>query len=157
MENAQQEKDGFHDEMRNIIEEARVILPGVQALFGFQTIAVFNDRFAELPSYATLCHLIGLGMVIVAVALVMTPAVYYRVVGPRFVSRRMVTRSSWLIRSALAPLACGLALDMFTVIYVATGNLAASIAGALATFLFLSSLWFVFPWFERHQQRQKQV
>jgi hypothetical protein len=157
MDNALQEKNGFHDEMRNIIEEARVILPGVQALFGFQTIAVFNDRFANLPSYATLCHLIGLGMVIVAVALVMTPAVYYRVVGPRFVSRRMVKRSSWLIRSALAPLACGLALDMFTVIYVATGNLPASISGALATFLFLSSLWFVFPWFERRQQRRNQV
>jgi hypothetical protein len=28
------------DEMRNIIEEARVIPPGVQALFGFQTIVV---------------------------------------------------------------------------------------------------------------------
>ncbi|MFB9245843.1 DUF6328 family protein [Massilia antarctica] len=76
------EHNGLHEEMRNIIEEARVILPGVQALFGFQTIAVFNDRFAGLPSYATLCHLVGLGMVIIAVALVMTPAVYYRVVGP---------------------------------------------------------------------------
>ncbi|HEY0062582.1 MAG TPA: DUF6328 family protein [Telluria sp.] len=143
--------------MRNIIEEARVILPGVQALFGFQTIAVFNDRFAELPSYATLCHLIGLGMVIFAVALVMTPAVYYRVVGPRFVSRRMVKRSSLLIRSALAPLAVGIALDMFTVIYVATGYLWASIGGALLTVLLLSSLWFVFPWMERRHQRQNQV
>lgn len=157
MENAQHEQDGLHEEMRNIIEEARVILPGVQALFGFQTIAVFNDRFANLPSYATLCHLTGLGMVIVAVALVMTPAVYYRVVGPRYVSRRMVRRSSWLIRSALAPLACGLALDMFTVIYVVTGKLPASMVGACATFLFLCSLWFVFPWLERRLQRQNQV
>jgi hypothetical protein len=155
MENSQQEQDGFHEEMRNIIEEARVILPGVQALFGFQTIAVFNDRFADLPNYATLCHLIGLGMVIIAVALVMTPAIYYRVVGPKFVSKRMCKRSSWLIRSALAPLACGLAL--FTVIYVATNELEASIAGALATFLFLSGLWFAFPWNERRKCRHHQV
>lgn len=143
--------------MRNIIEEARVILPGVQALFGFQTIAVFNDRFADLPDYAILCHLAGLGMVIIAVALVMTPAIYYRVVGPKFVSKRMTKRSSWLIRSALAPLASGLALDMFTVIYVATSNLQASIGGALATFLFLSGLWFAFPWNERRKCRQQQV
>ncbi|CUI05922.1 DUF6328 family protein [Massilia antarctica] len=111
------ERNGLHEEMRNIVEEARVILPGVQALFGFQTIAVFNARFAGLPSYATLCHLVGLGMVIIAVALVMTPAVYYRVAGPANVSHRMVARSSWLLRCALAPLACGLALDMFTVIF----------------------------------------
>ncbi|SHH73616.1 DUF6328 family protein [Massilia sp. CF038] len=155
--NEQNEQNGFREEMRNIIEEARVILPGVQALFGFQTIAVFNDRFADLPSFATLCHLIGLGMVIVAVALVMTPAVYYRVVGPKYVSHRMVKRSSWMIRSALAPLALGLALDMFTVIYVATDRVSASIAGALLTFAFLSFLWFVFPWTERRQQRQNQV
>ncbi len=143
------QQNGLHEEMRNIIEEARVILPGVQALFGFQTIAVFSERFVELPSYATLCHLIGLGMVIIAVALVMTPAVYYRVVGPENVSRRMIKRSSWLIRCALAPLACGLALDMFTVIYISTENLAVSVTGASATFLFLSGLWFAFPWHER--------
>lgn len=157
MEKTRIEHNDFHEEMRNIIEEARVILPGVQALFGFQTIAVFSDRFSDLPSYATLCHLIGLGMVILAVALVMTPAVYYRVVGPAYVSRKMIKRSSWLIRSALAPLACGLALDMFTVIYVATSALQTSVLGALATFLVLSSLWFVFPWIERRRCRRIQV
>jgi uncharacterized membrane protein YidH (DUF202 family) len=153
----QTEHDHFHEEMRNIIEEARVILPGVQALFGFQTIAAFSDRFADLPSYAVICHLVGLGMVILAVALVMTPAVYYRVVGPQYVSRIMIKRSSWLIRLALAPLACGLALDMFTVIYVATSGLQPSVLGALATFIVLSSLWFIFPWLERRRCRRMQV
>lgn len=157
MNTKQQEPVDLDGEMRNIIEEARVILPGVQALFGFQTIAVFNDRFADLPSFVTLCHLIGLGMVIIAVALVMTPAIYYRVVGPRFVSPRMIKRSSWLIRSALAPLAGGLALDMFVVIFVATGALEASVAGALITLLFLTSLWFAFPWYERRRCRHQQV
>jgi cbb3-type cytochrome oxidase subunit 3 len=46
---------------------------------------------------------------------------------------------------------------MFTVIYVATGYLWASIGGAVLTVVFLSSLWFVFPWTERRQQRQNQV
>ena len=153
MDNKNNEPNGLHEEMRNIIEEARVILPGVQALFGFQTIAVFNDHFVKLPEYAKDCHLAGLGMVIIAVALVMTPAVYYRVVGPSHVSRRMTRRSAWLIRCALAPLACGLALDMFTVIFVATQNLKVSIAGATATFIILAGLWFAFPWHERNQSR----
>jgi hypothetical protein len=149
MENAHNANENLNLEMRNIIEEARVILPGVQALFGFQTIAVFNDHFARLPEYAKDCHLAGLGMVIIAVALVMTPAIYYRVVEPANVNERMLHVSSLLIRWALAPLACGLALDMFTVIFAATRHLGASVAGALATLMFLSGLWFVFPWRER--------
>jgi hypothetical protein len=153
MENTQQ-TNNFHEEMRDIIEEARVILPGVQALFGFQTIAVFNDRFADLPSFAVTCHLVSLGMVILAVALVMTPAIYYRVVGPSYVSRHMIKRSARMLRSALWPLAGGLALDMFTVIYVATRDLEVSIGGALATVFVLSGLWFAFPWFERKRCRE---
>lgn len=145
--------NGLHAEMRDIIEEARVILPGVQALFGFQTVAAFSDRFEQLPWYATLCHLIGLGMVIIAVALVMTPAIYYRFVGPAYLSRGMIKRSSWLLRCALAPLACGLALDMFTVIYVTTQNLLTSVVGAAATFLLLSGRWFFFPWHARKRGR----
>ena len=30
------------------LEDARMILPGIQALFGFQLVAVFNERFAEI-------------------------------------------------------------------------------------------------------------
>ncbi|MGZ9010497.1 MAG: DUF6328 family protein [Telluria sp.] len=153
MENNAVDNETLNSEMRNIIEEARVILPGVQALFGFQTIAVFNDRFTELPGYAKDCHLLGLGMVIIAVALVMTPAVYYRAVEPVNISKGMVRRSSSLIRWALAPLACGLALDMFTVIIMATKDLGVSIAGAGATFLLLTGLWFMFP----QRQRRKQL
>lgn len=146
-----QTSDDLHAEMRDIIEEARVILPGVQALFGFQTIAVFNDRFGDMPAFAIACHLVSLGLVIIAVALVMTPAIYYRVVGPAYVSQRMIQRSSWILRAALAPLAAGLALDMFTVILVATEELAVSVGGAVATLAVLVSLWFVFPWLERER------
>ena len=33
---------------REAIEEARMVLPGIQALFGFQFITVFNERFRQL-------------------------------------------------------------------------------------------------------------
>ena len=31
-----------------LLEECRIVLPGIQVLFGFQLIAVFSDRFATL-------------------------------------------------------------------------------------------------------------
>ena len=131
-------------EMRNIIEEARVILPGVQALFGFQTIAVFNDRFEELETYAKICHVLGLAMVILTVAMVMTPAVYYRACGG-IATGPMTRVSARMIRGALGPLAAGLALDMFTVIYVVTSRLIISVVAAVGTFGLLAVLWLAVP------------
>lgn len=54
-------------------------------------------------------------------------------------------------------LACGLTLDMFTVIIMATSNFHISLGGALATFLFLSGLWFAFPWHHRNKKRKLQA
>lgn len=143
-------------EMRNIIEEARVVLPGVQALFGFQTIAVFNDRFEELAYYAKSCHALGMIMVIISIAMVMTPAIYYRTCYGH-ATAPMVKLSSRLIRGALGPLAAGLALDMFTVMHVvATGmpeRTALSVGAGVGTLALLSGLWFFLP---RQARKQKQ-
>jgi cytochrome b561 len=155
MEKKQTDEDALNEEMRNIIEEARVILPGIQALFGFQTIAVFNQRFVDLPEYAKACHLIGLGMVIIAVALVMTPAVYYRYVGREHVTSQMVKLSSQMIRAALFPLACGLGLDIFTVILTAIDRPVWSAIGAGFAYVFLIGLWFAFPISARRRSRAK--
>jgi cytochrome b561 len=157
MEQKKSDSESLNEEMRNIIEEARVILPGIQALFGFQTIAVFNQRFVELPEYAKDCHLIGLGMVIIAVALVMTPAVYYRYVGRDHVTPQMISLSSLMIRAALFPLSCGLGLDIFTVILTATDRPHWSAIGAGFAFVFLIALWFVFPISARHISRSKRL
>jgi hypothetical protein len=155
MDKHQSDADALNEEMRHIIEEARVILPGIQALFGFQTIAVFNQRFVELPEYAKDCHLIGLGMVIIAVALVMTPAVYYRYVGRDYVTPRMIGLSSLMIRAALFPLACGLGLDIFTVILTAIDRPYWSAIGAGFAFVFLIILWFAFPISARYRSRSR--
>lgn len=42
----------------HLLEECRMVLPGIQALFGFQLIAVFNQGFAEkLPQATQMVHL----------------------------------------------------------------------------------------------------
>lgn len=144
----------LEEEMDRVLQEARVVLPGIQALFGFQTIAVFNQRFVDLPDYAKECHLFGLGMVIIAVALVMTPAVYYRCVGREHLSRHVLRRASTLIVGALAPLACGLALDIFTVVLMATDNRLWSLLSAILALVFLVFLWFAFPLAARRRARR---
>lgn len=133
------------EEKANLVEEARMLLPGVQALFGFQTIAVFNDRFDVLPTFVKQTHLLALGLVVLAMALVIAPAAFHRIAEPGCVSRRVIRLSSQLITSALAPLSCGIALDMYVVIYLASGSEAASLGGCIGALVFLLVMWFGFP------------
>jgi hypothetical protein len=155
MDKDRPETDALNQEMRNIIEEARVILPGIQTLFGFQTIVVFNQRFMALPDYARHLHLIGLGLVIIAVALTMTPAVYYRYVGRDYVTEKMKHLSSRMIRGALFPLAWGISLDIFTVVLAVTDRPAWSLASAVAALILLLGMWFAFPLRARRRARRQ--
>jgi len=148
------EKESLKEQMGRIIEEARMILPGIQALFGFQAIAVFNDRFEKLPVYAQDCHAAALAMVVLAIALVMLPAAYHRLAEPGQVSMHAITISSRAICYALAPLAAGLALDIAVVLYMVTGSDMGSAAGGLAAFLLLIGMWFIFPLLARRRRRQ---
>ena len=80
-----------------ILDEARMVLPGIQALFGFQLIAVFTEGFRRLADVERLAHLGSLLLVTIAIALIMTPAAYDRIVGEPRVSRRFITLASRLI------------------------------------------------------------
>src|SRR6201982_4309680 len=68
----------LEQETKTVIEEARMGLPGIQAVFGFQLIAVFNNGFNNLRPPEQVLHLAALLLVAVAIALIMTPASFRR-------------------------------------------------------------------------------
>lgn len=128
-----------------LLDECRMVLPGVQAIFGFQLIAGFNQRFSEDLPHALQCvHFVSLTMVALAAALVMTPAAYHRMTGVTHVSRRFLETSSRLLLASMVVLAIGLSLDYFVVGWLVFESpwVAAGSALMLATF---STLWFAFP------------
>ena len=91
-----------------------MVLPGIQALFGFQLIAVFNETFEEkLSRVEQLLHLAAIVLVTVAIALVMAPAALHRRTQPREVSTRFIDLSSGLLVAGMFPLALG-RRSMFT-------------------------------------------
>jgi Family of unknown function (DUF6328) len=96
-----------------MLSEARMVLPGIQALFGFQLIAVFSDRFAELPERLQYLHLGATVLVTVAVALIMAPAAYQRISERKFVSAAFIRLGSILISLAMGPLALAIAAGVY--------------------------------------------
>jgi hypothetical protein len=59
----------LEEETKTAIEEARMVLPGIQALFGFQLVAVHNNRFHDLTGMEQILHLFALILVALAAGL----------------------------------------------------------------------------------------
>src|SRR5438105_464648 len=128
-----------------LFDECRMVLPGIQALFGFQLVAVFNSAFAEKLSPAEQrLHLLAIALTAIAVAIIMTPAALHRQKGPYEVTDTFVRVSSRLLLWSMVPLALSISLDFCLVSRVITGSRFVAVF-ALAMFALFSGLWFVLP------------
>jgi hypothetical protein len=133
----------------HILEECRMVLPGIQALFGFQMIAVFNQGFAEKLSYPEqLVHLAAIVLTVLATALVMTPAALHRQAEPKEVSERFVWLASKMVLASMFPLAVAVGLDAYVVVSVVLkSDVLAAVVAALLLLVF-AILWLFVPWHE---------
>jgi len=137
-----------------LLEECRIVLPGIQVLFGFQLATVFTARFAhDLGPGEQRLHLLAIALVAVAIALIMTPAAYHRQAEPRQVSEGFVRVSTRLLLASLPPLAVAICLDFYLVarLVLGAGWVAWLAAGLLLVFI---GLWFVLPRIRRRRDRR---
>lgn len=150
---AESHRATLEEEATHATDEARMVLPGVQAILGFQLIAVFNQRFEELGEGDQLLHLLAFFLVALAMGLVMTPAAYHRQVERGRVSRQFVDLASLFLSLALVPLLLGVAVDAYILVRMVTQSALAGLWGALAVAAILATLWFGLPQLLRLSQR----
>src|SRR4029079_3574816 len=116
------------------IEDARMVLPGIQALFGFQLIAVFNTTFGRLTQGQQYLHFLAVVLIAVAIALIMTPAAYHRQVEKDPPSPFFVRLASVLIAVAMVPLMTALCIEVYLLGILILGPPLISAAVAFALF-----------------------
>src|SRR3977135_3353047 len=81
-----------------LLEECRMVLPGIQALFGFQLIAVFSSGFSEkLSRPEQITHFVAITLIAIAVAIIMTPAALHRGTGSKKVTATFVNLTARLL------------------------------------------------------------
>ncbi|CAN5505281.1 DUF6328 family protein [soil metagenome] len=133
------------EQLNTVQQEARMVLPGIQTLFGFQLIVVFSDRFkSSLSADEQLAHLAALLLIALAVILVLTPTAYHRQASHQ-ISEHFVKLSSSFLAWAMLPLAIGTWIDIFIVSRViAESTVWASVVGLLFAILFIG-LWLILP------------
>jgi hypothetical protein len=134
------------DSVTPIFEECRMVLPGIQALFGFQLLVVFNSTFwTKLDRVEHVIHYVALGLVACSVALVMTPAAYRRQVDPTVVSKRFLIMSTRVLSCSMYPLMTAILLDFYLLGSLILDSRPLSLLATLLLFGVFLLLWVLLP------------
>jgi len=128
-----------------LLNECRMVLPGIQSLFGFQLIAVFSSGFSEkLTVPEQHLHLLAIALIAISVALIMTPAALHRRAGSRVVTETLIRVSSRMLLASMIPLALGTCIDFYLVARILLDDALVPALAAALLGLFVV-LWFVLP------------
>ena len=139
------EKTDVRHKIRHALTEARVVLPGAQALLGFQFLVMMVDGFTTLPAASKWIHLLSLLCVALATILLITPAAYHRIVLAGEESEEFHKLASALVLAALVPLSLGMTGDLYVVTLKVTQSHGWAIGLAASALAFLYGIWFAFP------------
>ncbi|MEA3187854.1 MAG: hypothetical protein QOD99_1684 [Chthoniobacter sp.] len=138
-------KTELKDKIKQVLTEGRVVLPGTQALLGFQLITFLTDAFEKLPRSSQLLHFASTLLVALSAILLMTPPAYHRLVERGEDSEHFHRLAGRFVIGAMVPLALGISSEFYIVslkITLSTALAATFGSAVLVTFI---GLWFVFP------------
>lgn len=133
----------LRDRYYGLLQELRVVVPGVQVLVAFLLTVPFSARFGDLDELGRALYLVALVAAVGATVLFMGPAVYHRAGGRTTRSARLV----WAVRMTRAGLGL-LAASLLAAVgcvtrVVADDAVAVALTGAVAVLLVAS--WIALP------------
>jgi hypothetical protein len=154
MKNQMQEmsnKTSLKSKIEQMLTEARVIIPGGQALLGFQLIATLTKAFSELPDLFKYVHCAALCAVALTVILLMTPAALHRLGFQGEDDPVFFEIGSRLVIAASIPLAIGISGDVAVVFFKTTGDTIMALGAGAIALLALLAFWLAYQLWRRAQ------
>ena len=131
-------------ELIELLNELRVILPGVQFLFAFLLTVPFSQRFPQLDGLETGVFFVTLLCTAIATALLMAPSAQHRVLWREGVREQRLKLGNTLTIVGLVFLVPAMVGAVF-VISAFTFGLGAALAVTLLLAAFFALLWFALP------------
>ena len=110
-----EQKTDLTTRIKQVLIECRVVLPGAQALLGFQLIIMWMTAFYKIPQSWKVLHLASLVAVAISTILLITPAAYHRIVEQGEDSEMLHHITARLLLGAMAFLALGICGDFYVV------------------------------------------
>ena len=139
----QKDKEELRTRYYTLLQENRVLLPGVQILVAFLVTVPFNSRFVELDHVGEVLWATSLTTGCVAIVCLMTPIAFHRV-GDR---RRRSARLVWAIRTQRGGILMFGTSLLISVVFVLRFVAGAGTAALVAAIVVVSMtwLWLVVP------------
>jgi len=128
-----------------VLTEARVILPGAQALLGFQLVIIFSNSFTELLASEKIIHGVALGLITGATLLLMAPAAIHRIAYDSQENPRFVVYAGALLSAATLLLAIGIAVEVRFIGNLLMDSTASALLASLVSASLLIGVWHVWP------------
>lgn len=141
---AESEKEKINRNLDQLLQELRVVLPGVQVLFAFLLAVPFSSRFGKVDSFERDVYFVALLLSAIAVAALMAPSIQHRILFRREQKRYLVAVGSALTIAGMTALALAIVLSLVLVAHFLFGSGAAWAAGGLA-FAAFGLLWYALP------------
>jgi hypothetical protein len=136
-------KERVDRELRELLEEIRVILPGVELLLGFLIILPFTAG-REITGFEQALYLASLLATSVGLALLVTPTIYHRIHFRDVDKEDLIFLANRLVIAASLLVSLGIVLAVYLVVQTLLGGTLAALiaAGNAAVFAWF---WFAMP------------
>jgi Family of unknown function (DUF6328) len=131
-------------ELIELLNELRVILPGVQFLFAFLLTVPFSQRFTDLNDRETVVFFITLLCTAIATALLMAPSAQHRMLWREGARERRLELGNKLAIAGLIFLVPAMVGAVFVVSDFIFG-LGAAVVVTIVLAFFFAGLWFALP------------
>lgn len=132
----------LEDKIVQVLTETRVVLPGAQALLGFQLAMTLMEGYERLPDSSKDLHLAATCAIALTVVFLMAPPAFHRIVEGGEDTERFHRFAGWMVLAAMVTLPLGFAGELWIVVRKQTGSLVAAHAAAALALLFFYGLWF---------------
>lgn len=147
------ERESVGSDVKTTLLEGRMILPGVQTLFGFQLSVLFTEHFQKnIGRVDQGIHFASLTLVALTIVAVILPAAYHRAVTPGVASRRFARFATRCLKISLALMTVGMGLNFYLITDIVFRRPLFSALAALVAFGVASGAWFALPAFARSRR-----
>jgi Kef-type K+ transport system membrane component KefB len=137
-------KERLNRELMELLQELRVVIPGVQVLLAFLLTAPFQQRFALLPGSMRNAFFASIACATLATAFLIAPSAHHRLRWRAGEKERLVRLGNQMAIAGTVFLAAAIVLALYVVTDVLfTTNLA--VLTAIASLVVFVGLWYVVP------------
>ncbi len=133
----------LRERYQELLEEVRVVLPGVQVLFAFLLTSPFSSRFPELDAVGERAYAVALVATAASTNILVAPTAYHRI-APRKDRRTRPQTAVRLVVVGLATLALAISVSVFVVTRFVFDTTTGIVLGSVVA-LGAGALWWALP------------